>query len=182
MLLTEVQLFRGAPGTDRRAHARAAIAEDHLEPDAILFLGSDGRGDDAPALRASTRSRPEDPRAWLALADALGQSHPVAKAEREEALRRAAGLDPESCRAWTSLALLLLDSGRAPEALSAARRATAIAPWSARAFDALAAAAMRYGLCDEALAAGVRASALEPEDAGLRRRAEGRRAECMDRR
>ena len=76
-------------------------------------------------------------------------------------------LNPDSARAQNSLAWLLVDTGRAAEALPIANRALDLAPADPAIIDTLAVVAGRMGKCGEALVLQRRALGMVPESSAF---------------
>ncbi|MFT3914573.1 MAG: hypothetical protein QM704_10780 [Anaeromyxobacteraceae bacterium] len=109
---------------------------------------------EAPALaRRAAEANPADPRAWLFLSWTI-QDDPAA---REAALRRALDARPDHPATLVELTRLLLETGRAAEAVEVAARASALAPWHPQVGIVHARALAAAGRCPEALAARRRA-------------------------
>ena len=115
--------------------------------------------------------RPENPRARLALGEALAREgrHPEAAQQFSEAIR----IDPGDAQARHDLGLALFRMGRAEEALAQYRSIVAPSPDSASLHRDTAMALERLGRLPEAAAEFARAAAIDPADpearAGLAR-------------
>jgi len=149
---------------EQLANLDEALAEDESQPLAIF-----GRAlvDKSPALgrlRKAVTIRPNDWRAWFLLGSALG---PETKDQQEVAYRKAASLNPESARAQNNLAWVLVEKGRAAEALPIASRALDLAPADPAIMDTLAVVAGRMGKCGEALVLGRRALSMVPQSSAF---------------
>jgi tetratricopeptide (TPR) repeat protein len=167
---------RGFPLPD----AKAALAHDPLHPVALWSRDRRDRPALARALRASVSAHARDWRAWFLLGQALDEEREGK--EREAAFRRAAELNPASAYALNELAWVIVQDGRAAEALPLARRAVELAPSSPFVLDTLAAVAAGVGACPEALALQRRAVDLarEPYEAELRERIFVLEAQCRE--
>jgi tetratricopeptide (TPR) repeat protein len=156
MLLLDVRAPARWPrdAAERRAAVRAivdeALREDPTQPEALDRRARDDGGPSAAALRQAVAARPDDPDAWLLLANALDATADAP--EKEAALRRAVALSPPSAIANNDLAWLLLSTGRAREARPYAERAVDLEPWNAGLVDTLAAVAFGLGQCKAAVA------------------------------
>jgi tetratricopeptide (TPR) repeat protein len=147
---------------ESRAEAEEALREDPTHPIALASLARPGEAL-TMSLRAATAARPDDWRAWLLLGSSLNDREQ--REEKEAALRRAAALRPDSASTRNELAWLLVQSGRAKEALPHANAAVDLAPWSSGAIDTLAVTAAELGKCKEALILEDRAlGLLHPDD------------------
>lgn len=133
----------------------------HLSDPVLLRAGAAQRVERARHL---VRARPEDPRAWTLLAEALEASG--APAERTgEAWQDAARRFPDEAALQGGLAHWLARSGRAEEALAPARRAVALQPLEPSFLATLAFALASVGRCDEAAPLQARALRVLPEGA-----------------
>jgi len=182
--------FDSGDRAQRIERARAAVEEalrlDPASPVALAVRVSTGRGlteGDIEQMRAATKARPDDPRAWRL----LGRSLPDADfQERKAALERAVALAPNDVATLDALAWDHLRGGRGIEAMRAATRAVVLSPGRATALDALAAALAMTNRCDEATKTAQRAVEMMSEHASKRARtgAAGRlkafRAGCRD--
>ena len=128
-----------------RRELEEALREDPQNPRALAMLASLDRKSPLEDLRRIAAARPGDGYAWLALSQATGEA-----AEQEAALRKAVELLPDEGRAENELAWLLLQSGRAKEAVVHANRAVDLAPWNASSLDTLAHTAGALGKCADA--------------------------------
>ena len=170
------ELFFLSPGIPReRAHlaeARTALDRalklDPLHPLALAVQAalSEGGAGQPPLdqIRASARERPQDFRAQMLLAIAVGPGRPE---ERRSALVRAAELAPGNATVLNALAWHDLTHGRAAEAVDVARKAAALAPGRAPVLDTLASALALSARCAEATAVQERAVELAAEHASL---------------
>ncbi len=152
-------------GKKIEAGRQEAEVEEALRHDpgavAALALAVERKQAEGPALAGrATAAHPDDARAWLLLASALPMD---AGGRRDAALRKAIELDPASGFALNELAWLLLQSGRADDALPMARRAVELTPGSAPYLDTLAGVAEARGDCLVALQIQRRAVDLLPE-------------------
>ena len=105
---------------------------------------------------------PEDGHAWLILSGNLPRSDAQA---REEAVRKAYQLLPENPLALNSYAWMLLQQGKASEALEPAVKAATLAGYDASILDTLAAVQAALGRCSEARGTQARAVDALPEQA-----------------
>jgi tetratricopeptide (TPR) repeat protein len=146
----------------KRAEAEALLAadvdealrEDPTQPFALverarLQGASAAVGSPVAALRAAVAARPGDWRALYLLATQL--QRPGEAKEREAAYRKATALEPDAAIPQNDLAWLLVESGRAREALPFANRAVDLAPWEPQFIDTLAVVANELGQCAQAL-------------------------------
>ena len=106
--------------------------------------------------RAAVEAHPDEERAWLMLAQALGQIE-FTEDEREAAYKKALELAPMSVRASNGLAWLYVTQYRYEEAFPLAQRAVQLAPWNSRVLDTYAMTAAGLGHCPEAILAEQRA-------------------------
>jgi len=128
----------------------------------------------ADAMRAFVALRPDDWRAWVL----LGKAGKATPAEREGALQKALQLNPDSSFTLNELAWLLVNSGRAAEALPFANRALDLAPWDSAVVDTLAKVAAELGKCTEALQLQRRAVRTSPRDRSLQDNLESIERRC----
>jgi tetratricopeptide (TPR) repeat protein len=142
------------------AEAEEALRHDQGCVPALAVAIAQKPAEGAALAQRATAAHPKDARAWLLLA---GTFPPEAKDRREAALRKAVEVDPSSGLALNDLAWLLLQAGRAEEALPLARRAVELSPGSAPFLDTLAGVAEARGDCAVALEIQRRAMDLLPE-------------------
>ena len=136
---------------ESRAETLAARA---LDPDNVEALSVDFEGDPLDLLtraRRAVAAHPNDARAYLLMSRAREAEQPDGPAA-EAALRQAVALSPGSSSALNNLAWLLLETGRAAEAMGFAMRAVRSAPWNANVLDTYARALFLSGACERALA------------------------------
>ena len=145
-----------AAAAQTRAELDEALAEDPQNPEALGLRAHLDRKPAPGALRAAVMARPSDWRAWYYLARQLeaGADSP----ERESSYRKALALEPDAASANNDLAWLLVESGRAREALPLANRAVDLAPWNPAFVDTLATVARELGQCPQALQLARRAA------------------------
>ena len=156
---------------ERPAEAKALVAaevdealrEDPGNPEALARRAARERTPVVVALRAATVARPNDWRAWYFLATQL--TAPRDAVEREASCRKALALDTDAPAPQNDLAWLLVESGRAREALPFANRAVDLAPWDPAYLDTLATVALELGQCPQALQLAQRA--VETAEGGL---------------
>jgi tetratricopeptide (TPR) repeat protein len=157
----------------RRARAAAdeALALDASHPLALavrLAVDRDVSEEAIERVRAATRSRETDPRAWQLLGSVLRDSDFL---ERKAALEKAVALAPDNVAALDALAWDHVRGGRAKEAMPVAVRAATLAPGRSTALDTLAAALAISGRCAEALKLQERAVEIIPQEASSRYKA-----------
>jgi tetratricopeptide (TPR) repeat protein len=141
------------------------LAEDPLDPEALVSLARQEKRSPVPDLRRSTAARPTDWRAWYWLGMTLcaeGPPTPACRTESESATRRALALAPDEGGVLDSLARILVRDGRLAEALPLSRRAVQLAPINPSFLDTLAVTLANLGQCAEALATEERAVGLLP--------------------
>jgi tetratricopeptide (TPR) repeat protein len=109
-----------------------------------------------PLARAAVEAHPDEDRAWLMLAQALGKTA-YAHDEQEAAYKKALQLAPKSVSASNGLAWFYVTQYRYEEAFPLAQRAVQLAPWSSHVLDTYAVAAAGLGRCPEAILAEQRA-------------------------
>lgn len=146
---------------ESQRNIQRALALEPANPLAIRLLLANGNRLSAEDLHVRLQTqlakRPDDGEAWLLLAET------GAPPEREEAARKALALMPGNPEAALALAVELLATGRAKEALPIASNATALAPWDARAHHAYGAALSAVGRCTDAVRAETRAIEVLPD-------------------
>jgi hypothetical protein len=154
LLLAHGRFDLGAAGRARqRADLDAAVREDPLNAQALHERERlDGKMPAVEKVRAIAKARPADAQAWSVLAEVTND-----RAERTQALRKAAQLNPEDARMQMLLARALLDERGSADALAAANRALDLAPWHPAMIETLAIVAAAFGKCPEALKLGKRA-------------------------
>lgn len=103
-----------------------------------------------PLGRKVIAAHPGSAGAWLLYAGSLPEQ---ARGDREAALRKALDAEPGNARALDALATVLVEAGRAPEAVPLARRAVYYAPYVLKFEDTLASALDAAGDCGAALRA-----------------------------
>ncbi len=175
LLYLSVPAGSGPPLEARRAAAQAEVAEAlRRDPadDAALSLAVwlAPEAERPERARASARAHRDSWRAWFVVARVL-QGDPE-RVEREAALRRALALSPGNPAVLTTLALDLVEAGRAAEALPLATEAVERAAWKALPLDAEAAALAGTGECARALAVQRRAVEVLPDWTPDRERAD----------
>jgi tetratricopeptide (TPR) repeat protein len=106
--------------------------------------------------RSATVAHPEDERAWVLLGRLLDQSQPGG-AEEEAAYRKAIALAPKNPETLNALAWLLIQKGKASEALPFTMRAMKVGSGYPNILDTYAAVMFRLGNCNTAIAAQERA-------------------------
>ena len=184
------QLFFLSPGLPRaqahlasaRAAAEGALRLDPSQPLALAVQLAlpEAAAPSLDRIREAARRRPEDYRAQMLLAFAVGAER---EQERNAALERAARLAPDNAAVLNALAWHRLTHGRAEEALPIARKAATLAPGRAAVLDTLATALAKSSRCAEAAAVEEQALSLSA-GRDLRQKLEARlaamRAGCAD--
>ena len=175
LLYLSVPAGSGPPLEARRAAAQAEVAEalrrDPADAAALsLAVWLAPEAERPERARASARAHRDSWRAWFVVARVL-QGGPE-RVEREAALRRALALSPGNPAVLTTLALDLVEAGRAAEALPLATEAVERAAWKALPLDAEAAALAGTGECARALAVQRRAVEVLPDWTPDRERAD----------
>jgi Flp pilus assembly protein TadD len=131
------------------ADLNEALAEDPLNPVALVMLHHAQLSAATAELRKTVAARPRDARAQFLLGDLLLQD---VNQDPLPPLKAAVALDPDHGAAHTDLAFALLRAGKAKEAVSVANRAVDLSPWDPAAVDSLAQVAAAVGKCKEAVA------------------------------
>jgi tetratricopeptide (TPR) repeat protein len=157
-----IPLLRSGTGPDARAAEVAeALREDPGHPLASARLARGrSREEQLTLAREAALTHPGAWEAWTLLAGALPASE---RCDRVDALRRAATLAPERAEVLNDLAWVLVEAGRAADALPVAERALRLEPWSAPVLDTYAAAVAANGRCADAVGAEQRALELVRE-------------------
>lgn len=132
-----------------------------LEPGGLLALemkmGDVPREQRLSLAREAVAAHPLEGRAWLLLANALGERTPAEAAERESAFKKVLELTPRDASAANGLAWMYVLQKRYEAALPLATQASELAPWNAAILDTYAMAAAGLGRCPEAILAEQRA-------------------------
>lgn len=162
-----VTLQRLGDDDGARAAYQAALAIEPLSGPALgnlteLLFGQDRGGEAVNHHRAAALAQPDDPQAWLALADVLERGDDLTGAA--EALEQAARLDDAGWRGHHRLGELHQRTGAFAAAIGHHRRACDLAPDQPEAWRQLALAAVQAGEGAAALAALKRLLALDPFD------------------
>jgi tetratricopeptide (TPR) repeat protein len=159
-----------------RAQLEKARAEDPKNPEVLVLLASLDGAVKPETARAAAEGAPQDFRGWVKLSEVATDP-----AERETAARKSVALNPECARCNNQLAWVLVQSGRAKEALTYANRALDLAPWDANDVDTLAVVALQLGQCPQALALQTRATRMEIANGQSKEKFEARLKAVQDR-
>jgi tetratricopeptide (TPR) repeat protein len=138
-----------APNARQSADLNEALAEDPLNPVALVMLHQARLPTATAELRKAVAARPRDARAQFLLGHLLLQD---LNQDPVPSLKAAIALDPDHGRAHTELALALLRAGKTKETIPVANRAVDLSPWDPDAVESLAQAAAAVGKCKEAVA------------------------------
>ena len=148
-LRAQVHVLPGSFQAAKREISQA-LSFDPGQPEAIAVrakLPGVDRSEQLTLARKAAKLHPDDPRAWIALLQALPKTP---GAERHEAAQAALRTGPEEPAALVAGAWDAIDAGDAGQGAAQARGALRIAPWSVDAMEALAAASAAEGQCERA--------------------------------